>query len=206
MKVFWASDFFMKVFWASVFFMFVLLGVGLTYLAQGLGLAAPPPSLKTRDWLNLAFTGAALFLSAGAFCFSWRKSKQDTFLSIHEKMVTSDLQEGRRMLFTEIKTPEDVERLFQHDREAYQKINRALAMYDVLGVYVKRGYILEDWVMEEWRSGLAKAGEPGRLFIDHRCQQGIPSNWPNFLELSRRAASKSRKRFTSRLFKGRTPD
>lgn len=180
----------MKAIWAIVFFTGVLVGVGLTYFIQGMGVAARAPSLELKDWLSFMFTGGALLLSMGAFYFNWKKSKQDTFLSIHEKMVTSDLQEGRRLLFTKIKNSEDVERLFKENPEGYQKVNRALAMYDVLGVYVKRGYIFEDWVLEEWGSGLAKAGEPGKLFIEHRSRQGIPSTWPNFIELSRKALAK----------------
>lgn len=186
----------MRWIWVIVFFAGAFVGVGLTFLAQGVGVAAHPPSIELKDWLGFTFTGAALLLSLGAFYFNWRKSKRDTFLSIHEKMVTSDLQEGRRLLLTKIKTPEDVEKLFEDNIEGYQKVNRALAMYDVLGVYVKRGYIFRDWVMEEWGSGLAKAGEPGKLFIDHRRQQGIPSTWRNFSDLSRDAVSEGPKRET----------
>lgn len=183
----------MRKIWIIVFFSGVAIGVVSTLLFQAIRGAAghPDPSLL-KDWWSIAFATLAVLLSAGALYYNWMKSKQDTFLSIHEKMISSDLQEGRRLLLSKIKSFEDADRLLQEEPEQYQKVNRALAMYDVMGVYVKRGYILKSWVMEEWGPGLARAREPGLHFIEHRRRQGIASMWKNFDDLSFEAVGMER--------------
>lgn len=149
--------------WTVVFCTGFLLGVVVCYLSQAvIGASARPDSnVGFKDWLTVILAGAALTVSLWALTFNWMKSKQDTFLSIHDKLIAVDLQEGRRLLFAKIKSPADADRLLAEDMESYQKINRALAMYDVLGLYVKRRYVFKSWVMEEWGSGLAKARTPG---------------------------------------------
>lgn len=166
----------MRKIWIIVFLSGVALGVVITLLVNAIiGAAASPDPSLLKDWWSIAFGVLAVLLSAGALYYNWMKSKQDTFLSIHEKMISSDLQEGRRLLLSKIKSFEDADRLLEEEPEQYRKINRALAMYDVLGVHVKRGYVLKSWVMEEWGPGLARAREPGSHFIEHRRRQGIAS-------------------------------
>ncbi|NKG22392.1 hypothetical protein [Paeniglutamicibacter terrestris] len=106
------------------------------------------------------------------------------FLSIHNSLISLDIQNGRRLLFNKINSPEDPSELLSSDPRAYDQINRALAMYDVLGLYVKRKYVDKSWVMDEWGSGLAKARVPALLFMAHREAIGVPSKWKNFDALS----------------------
>lgn len=175
--------------WAIVFGTGLLLGIVVCYLIQAVvgAWTKPDPNVGLKDWLVVILAGAALVVSLSAFLFNWRKAKQDTFLSIHDKMVTADLQEGRRLLF-EIKSPDAAGKLLKEDREGYQKVNMALAMYDVLCLYAKRGYVRKSLVMEAWGPGLANARIPGKHFIAHRTKQGVPSTWTNFDEVTLEAA------------------
>jgi len=128
-----------------------------------------------------------VIVSLSTLLFTRRKGKRDAFLSVHEKMITADLQEGRRLLF-DVESPEAAEKLLENKREDYQKVNMAMAMYDVLCLYVERGYVRRDLVMETWGPGLANARIPGRHFIAHRTKLGIPSTWRNFNKVSLEAA------------------
>ncbi|UKA59141.1 hypothetical protein [Arthrobacter sp. FW306-2-2C-D06B] len=172
--------------WTVVFGIGFALGAVICYLFQAVVGAStrPDPNVSLKDWLTVILAGSALIVSLAALSFNRRKAKQDTFLSIHDKLIALDLQEGRRLLFEKINSPEDADRLLQEDIASYHKINRALAMYDVLGLYVKRRYVVKSWVLEEWGPGLAKARVPGKHFIAHRTKQGVPSSWKNFDSLS----------------------
>ncbi|MFP3461272.1 hypothetical protein R5O87_10520 [Arthrobacter globiformis] len=195
----------MRIIWTIVILAAALGGFLLCYLIQALvGAAAhPDPSFQVKDWVTAGLAGLASFLSGAALYFNWMKAKQDTFLSIHDKLVAKDLQEGRRLLFEKIHAPEDVEALLQKDEDGYHKVNRALAMYDVLGVYVKRRYVFKAWVMEEWGPNLAKAWSHAQHVIAHREKRGAPSNWDNFRAISLEARIKSQAQFVSR--RERTP-
>lgn len=180
-----------KVLYVLVF----LIGAVFCYLLLAAAGAAgrPDPNVGFKDWVAVCFSVAALLASLGALYFNWRKAKQDTFLGIHEKLIALDIQEGRRLLFQKISSPAAASQLLVDSPEEYQKVNRALAMYDVLGLYVKRKYVFKDWVMEEWGPNLAKARVPGRYFIEHRKEHGVPSLWHNFDTLSREASIKYQK-------------
>lgn len=182
--------------WAIVFGTGFALGIVVCYLTQALvgAWAKPDPNVGFKDWLTVILAGAALTVSLTALTFNWLKAKQDTYLSIHDKLVAVDLQEGRRLLFTKIKSSADADNLLKDDPQSYQKINRALAMYDVLALYVRRRYIFKSWVMEEWGPGLANARTPGKHFIAHRTSQGVPSTWKNFDSLSLEARTRAQSR------------
>ena len=158
------------------------------FLAAAGASARPDPNVGFKDWVTVFFAIAALLASLGALYFNWRKAKQDTFLNIHQQLIALDIQEGRRILFQKITSPEAASQLLIDDPDDYQKVNRALAMYDVLGLYVKRRYVFKSWVLEEWGANLSKAREPGRHFINHRKANGVPSLWGNFDKLSLEAS------------------
>lgn len=187
-----------KIFGVAIF----ALGAISSYLFQAaIGAAArPDPNVAFKDWTALIFAAAALCASLAALQFNKRKARQDTFLGIHDKLIALDVQEGRRLLFEKINSPGDAARLLDEDPEAYHKINRALAMYDVLGLYVKHRYVAKSWVMEEWGANLAKARKPGMHFVAHRIERGVPSKWANFNEISRDAMIRHQDPFA---FRGR---
>lgn len=184
----------MRTIWTIVFGTGVLIGMLLTYLVQAVvGAAArPDPSLQVKDWLTVMLAGVALVVSFGALAFNYRKARQETFLNIHDKLIAVDLQEGRRLLYNEINAPEDPARLLREDPVNYAKVNRALVMFDVLGLYVKRGYISKTWVLDEWGPTLAKARKHANHFIAHRTAIGAPL-WPNFGAISLEAKIRSQK-------------
>lgn len=189
----------MRIIWTIVILIAVLIGYLLCYLVQAIvGAAArPDPSPQIKDWLTAALAFAALLVSSGALYFNWMKAKQETFLDIHAKLIDVEVQEGRRLLYHEIRSAADPARLLKEDEEKYDKVNRALAMYDVLGLYVRKRYVFKNWVLDEWGAALVRARPHAKHFIAHRESQGSFSAWPNFHALSLEAAVRNQKPFIS---------
>lgn len=125
----------------------------------------------------------ALTVSALAFQDVRRRDRRDTFLRIHETLISEDKQYGRQLLFEKVHDMESVNAL---SRDEYRQINRALNMYEALGLYMRRGYIEERDVMEMWAVPVYRAWVRGAVFIEHRQgYEGAPI-WPNFRRLADR--------------------
>lgn len=171
------------------FFAGVIVGLGVyTVLREAFEAGiVPETGMQLKDWAGFYLALLAFTFSLGAFFYNRYKAKKDSFLAIHEKLIALDIQEGRRLLFTKVNSPEDAKLLEEHDIEAYQKVNRALAMYDVLGLYVSRRYVDKSIVLEEWGQNLSKARWHGQHFMEHRRQKNAPSKWKHFDALSEEA-------------------
>jgi len=69
-----------------------------------------------------------------------RRYKRDVFLKIHELMISEDQYRGRQLLLSHTFDEVSIEKLSLEDRAM---ISRAMAMYDTLGMYLRRGYLIE---------------------------------------------------------------
>ncbi|MFK0040773.1 hypothetical protein ACIQTW_13140 [Paenarthrobacter sp. NPDC090517] len=189
----------MRTIWTIVISTAVAIGYVLCYWLQAIiGASARPDSaFLAKDWATLALACAAFLVSSGALYFNWIRAKQEAFLDIHDKLIELGVQEGRRLLYTKIKGPNDPARLSEESPEEFDKINRALAMFDVLGLYVRRRYVFRSWVMNEWGANLAGAWPQAQHFIAHREKQVGREAWPNYKRLSLEAVIKNQKPFTS---------
>lgn len=138
--------------------------------------------MALKDWSSVWLAALAFLFSLLAFFHHRHSAKQDAFYAVHEKLIAFDIQEGRRILFGSIKTVEDVAALERDCLDGFQKVNRALGMYDVLGMQVAHKYVYKSTVLEEWGRNLARARTPALLFMAHR-----QKSWDHFDKLSAEA-------------------
>ena len=146
-----------------------------------------------ETWLTLApvlISVFALAVSVAAFLISLRRDRRDLFLSMHERLIDPDLQEGRRVLHARINSVEDVKQLLDASPREYALVNRALAMLDIFGMYVARGYIDKRVALEEWGYTYAKAAARAAHVIEFRAQhQDGWRSWPNLQRFGADAAA-----------------
>lgn len=135
----------------------------------------------------------ALFVSAGAlilgvvnFLQAHRRDKRDLFLRLHETLVEPDVVAGRRALY-KVKSEDDAEAVCGNE-EISTRIYRALAMFDVLGLYVESRWIDERTVLREWSNSLVRSREPARLWIAKRYEGVQWHSWPHYTSLAEKAA------------------
>jgi hypothetical protein len=87
------------------------------------------------------------------------------FLKIHETLISDDLQRGRQVAYVKLTDEASVETL--NDQE-YREINRALGTYNMLGVFLAKGYVNRDDVMMLWAEPIVNFWRTTRCFIDQR--------------------------------------
>jgi hypothetical protein len=173
--------------WIAVYAFGAVSGAGVDALARELVSAGSlsGTGMGAKDWATIYITTLALFVSVAAFAHTRSKATKDAFLAIHEKMFDLEIQEGRGILYSKIKSLDDVEKLKKYDRESFRKVNRAIAMWDVLAMYVSRGYLPKQMVLEEWGRNLAKYRGRVLLFGEARNK-----HWEHYEALSKEACEK----------------
>ncbi|MGW1669023.1 hypothetical protein [Streptomyces sp. NPDC002324] len=120
-------------------------------------------------------------------------NKRDLFLSLHEKLTAPEQLWGRRVIREQINTPEDAERLRQLDREDGHAAASAVAMLDILSLYVERGFVEKDLVLDEWGHALADLNGNAAIFVRDRTENGR-APWCHFQDFSAEAVKWSRDR------------
>jgi hypothetical protein len=142
---------------------------------------------------------AALIVSLTALAFTifWNISsrriageteRRTLFLRLHESLVAEDLARGRGVVFR-LQSIDDARNLLASEGTEYHLANRALAMLDVLALFVERGYVDKDLVMGEWREQLALVHAKGAFFTEARAEAHGVLPWPHLRVLAAQAAA-----------------
>jgi hypothetical protein len=91
---------------------------------------------------------------------------------------------GRQLLLSQTFDEVSIENLSFSDRA---NISRAMAIYDTLGLYLRRGYLIEDDVIEMWGNPAYRAWGQAQPFVERRAKHsGLPA-YPHFRYLAERA-------------------
>jgi hypothetical protein len=99
------------------------------------------------------------------------------------RVISDDIQRGRYLLFEKVVDAESVKRLTD---EEYRDINRAIAAYNLLGVYLKNGYVNERDVMEVWGRPVYRAWLSAQPFLAWREHNQGYKAMPYFEMLAKR--------------------
>jgi hypothetical protein len=139
---------------------------------------------------SLFISLVALSVAVATLLTKRKQDRRDLFLKMHERLIDPDLQNGRRILRECIKSVEDAEKMRLGDPESYRLVGRALAMFDILGCYVRRGYIDEQLVLEEWGRTYAGSWDHGRHVVAERAERESEtwSAWPHLQSFGETAA------------------
>lgn len=120
--------------------------------------------------LPLIFSACAVVISIAAFVTGQRQDRRDLFLSMHERLTDLQVQEGRRLLYERVHSVDDVVNLRRNEPQVYALIARSLAMFNLLGLYVERGYLDREIVLEEWADPLARCYQSAQPVLRDREQ------------------------------------
>lgn len=134
--------------------------------------------------VSLMLSTIALTVSVLGYVDARKRDKRDTFQKIHENLISDDKLHGRQLLFEKVSDLASVTAL---TREEYRMINRALDAYEALGLYMRRGYVDEQDVLEIWAVGIYRAWVRGAAFIEHRQGYHGTTLWPNYRYLAKRS-------------------
>ncbi|MFF1651954.1 hypothetical protein [Streptomyces sp. NPDC058255] len=130
----------------------------------------------------IIISAIAVTLSLVSLFLSRRKDRRDIFLKLHELLVSPELQNGRRVLLELYARAGHVEDLGAAD---YASANRALAAFDVAGLYCHKKYVNEGEILDLWAPSLTRMKYAAGPFLQHRDSfwSGVPT-WPHYRRLA----------------------
>jgi hypothetical protein len=145
---------------------------------------------QMRDWISNYTDLIALFLAVvglGISLFTvWlsiRQARLNAYTRMHEMLISPETARGRRILFVahakgELPQPGDAD---------WDAINQSLAVYDTLGVYMRRKIVSERLVLSAWYHPICQIRKPAEAWLRHRESHGVSNPWPSFTWLLDRA-------------------
>lgn len=144
---------------------------------------------------SVAIAGLSLAVASAAYWFSrysWKKrreqDKRDLFLTLHERLSSQDQMQGRRVIREQVASVRDAIKL-RGRREDAAKAYSALAMLDILGLYVDKSFVDDVLVLEEWGHVVVELHSHAQYIIAERRANGgtFRSQWPHYQSLAGRA-------------------
>src|SRR5690349_8827448 len=117
--------------------------------------------------IPIGISGTALLLSIYVFVENRRQYRRNALLRIHQLLMSDDVQRGRYLLFEKVIDESSIQNLSSQD---YGDINRALAAFNLLGLYVQKGYVEEKEVMDIWARPVYRSWIAAQPFFAHREQ------------------------------------
>ncbi|MFI6652744.1 hypothetical protein ACIBI8_34705 [Streptomyces sp. NPDC050529] len=149
------------------------------------------------DWTTIGTGVAAVaavvaaLISLALFLASRRQErrsvendKRNLFLSLNEQLMQPDLQRGRDILRRRVNSKRDAEVLYRRKRDHWT-VSQAVAMFDLLGLYVSREYVDRDLVVAEWGEMLAlSCNGNGDYFIEARESKLKWKPYPHYAKLA----------------------
>ena len=97
----------------------------------------------------------ALILSGLAVAVTRRSEQRQAFIQLHDLLTSAASQEGRRLLYTQLKTADDIERMYRKRPEKFDLVNRTVGLYNTLGVYVHEKYVPRGLALRLWGQAIA---------------------------------------------------
>jgi len=131
--------------------------------------------------MTVAISVAALAVSLSALLATRWRDRRDLLLRMHERLITTDQQRGRRLVY---KMSESGMRVEDLTDEQYELVNNALASLNTLGIYYQRRYVRRRDLLEIWSEALVSLLRPAETFLAHRDALPGGGRWPQLQVLA----------------------
>lgn len=132
----------------------------------------------------------AAVVGAVALWRSHRMDRRSTLLKLTEQLIDPKMQEGRRLLhaYAEQGTEWWLARDPQDPGHGdVDKINAALALFDIAGWYVERGYIDKEALLELWARAVVVCWDRAQPYVQMRRSREDWRGWAKFEFLAHEA-------------------
>lgn len=142
-------------------------------------IVSPEARGVTLQFITLVVAASAFVLAYRTYKFNELKSKTDLFTSFHEKLIEAEAQKGRSILG--LLTGRDSAKYLSP--EEFSCLNRALSLYETLAMYMAKGNIREEDVLETWGAAIYGRHQEIRWFMDYRDETHEYVSWPHLRTL-----------------------
>lgn len=139
---------------------------------------------SVAEWATVGLALVAVILSFCALVIAKRSERHQLFVRLHELMTSPDSQAGRRILH-DLNTDEDITRLKKKRPGDFDLVNRAVGLYNTLGLYAKNGDLPLKKAKEHWGGTLLRSWPRIALFVKwRRTEHEAPTLWPDLVWLA----------------------
>lgn len=105
---------------------------------------------SNKDLLGIGIAFLAILVSLTTVLISRRQQQARSFLAIQELMLSNDLQRGRLLIYSAGRSGN----VPPTDSDDFKLMIRALAVFDLMGVYARMRIIRRHWVLDYWHPRL----------------------------------------------------
>jgi hypothetical protein len=148
------------------------------------------PSLLNLDigsWGELsaaAVASVALLFSYRAFRHSGHTTKQLTFITFQEHLQSPEAAEGRRLIY-DIESEKDVVKMRKRTSD-WDKLNRAITLWNTLGQYVRHDLVEKDLAVAIWGDAI-EAAWPHLVWVIQYRRRERADKWTSLVWLAEHA-------------------
>jgi hypothetical protein len=136
-----------------------------------------------KDFAGISIAFLAIIVSLVTVLISRRQQQASSYLAVQELMLNDELQRGRLLIY-EVGMSGKLPPIGTAD---YYRMVRALAIFDLMGAYARKGIIQRNWVLDYWHPRL-QVLRPGYELVNFRDDGPYPSHGrPDLLDLIERA-------------------
>lgn len=130
------------------------------------------------EWATAGVALVALLLSAGALLITLRLEKRKIYIELHDRLTSAESQEGRHILYNKLNTVKAIRRAHSRDRKTFNAANRAVGLYNTLGVYTYRKIVDRDVAFDHWSSTITAGWKTVEQFVRwRRAEHGESEKW-----------------------------
>jgi hypothetical protein len=141
--------------------------------------------LTVAELISLLIAASALIVSLYVLRRDRGRDRRDTFLQLHRQLIEAGVARGRRVLYETAEAAaagKDWMKAWDSlPAEPRDEANQGLAMFDILGYYVRKGYVSKDDVFSNWGRSLLRITEAAEPYLRwRRDPTRNPDLWPYY--------------------------
>jgi hypothetical protein len=130
---------------------------------------------RTKDLIGITIALLAVLLSVATVLTQRAQQRHHAFQQIHEALMAPEHQRGRWMLWEIAKSGQ----FPPTDSDDFYLINRTLGTLDNLSLYVQRGVVPRQWVVDVWHHPLQSMEKAVLTLMDQRAAALGWRPWPH---------------------------
>ncbi|WP_457809953.1 DUF4760 domain-containing protein [Microbacterium aquimaris] len=136
---------------------------------------------SAAEWVAALVAILALAISIAAVVLVRRSEKRSLFIHLHDLLTSPDSQVGRRILHTRMTSERRIDRIFKRRPDDFDQVNRALGLYNTLGIYAHKGYVSKDEALDHWGGRVRKGWPAIERFLRWRRSRSDDSTMWSYL-------------------------
>jgi hypothetical protein len=136
---------------------------------------------RFKDLLAIVIATIAVILSLVTVMAQRRQQRREAYRQIQDVLMSPELQRGRWMI-TEISRGK--RGLPDRASPEFYLLNRTLGVFDTLAMYVRRGVVPREWVLDMWHHSLADMRAGARQLARRHQETNLGwTPWPELWSL-----------------------